>query len=215
MTPVPPVPALLQVENLHFRHPGSAPLLQGWSARLPAGATLLRGEAGSGKTTLLHLLAGALAPQQGTRVLAGVDCARAPGAYQRQVFWHDPRAAAPALHSATARAWWAAQAARHATWSAAALAEQVQGFGLAPHLDKPMHQLSTGSQRKVLLAAALASGAALTLLDEPLAGLDRPSIDHLQRALCSAARQPGRALVVAHYADLPGVPWAGVIVLPG
>jgi hypothetical protein len=34
----------------------------------------------------------------------------------------------------------------------------VEGFALTPHLDKPVHMLSTGSKRKVWFGAALASG---------------------------------------------------------
>ena len=78
------------------------------------------------------------------------------------------------------------------------------------HLQSP-YQLSSGSQRKVLLAAALANGAVLTLLDEPLAALDKPSISYLLQALEAEARAPmlGRAVLVAHYdalGDLPGAP---------
>lgn len=203
--------ALLQVDGLHFSYPQRV-LFQQWSARIPAGVGLVRGGDGSGKSTLLRLLAGALAPQQGALVLAGVALATAPAAYRQQVFWHDPRS--DALQGVSARTWWATLPARHAGWRAAALAEHVRGFGLAPHLDKPLYQLSSGSQRKVIMAAGLASGAALTLLDEPLAGLDRPSIAYLEHALAAAARQPTGAVVVAHYEALPGVPWAAVLDLP-
>ena len=66
------------------------------------------------------------------------------------------------------------------------------------------------------MAAALASGAALTLIDEPIAGLDRPSIAYLQQALASAAQSsaPPSAIVVAHYEALDGVPWQQVLELP-
>ena len=67
--------------------------------------------------------------------------------------------------------------------------------------------------RKVLMAGALASGAPLTLIDEPVAGLDKPSIQYLARALTSVAAQPGRLVVVAHYETLAGVPWGTVVDL--
>ena len=209
-----PVAALVQIDDLHFSYPQRA-LFQHWSARIPAGAGLVCGGDGSGKTTLLRLLAGALAAQQGRLVLAGTALAQAPEAYRAQVFWHDPRS--DALHGTSARDWWASLAAQHPRWQAPALAAHVQGLGLQAHLDKPMYQLSSGSQRKVILAAGLASGAALTLLDEPLAGLDRPSIAYLQQALADvalAATAQQRAVLVAHYEVLPGVPWAVVLQLP-
>ena len=96
-----------------------------------------------------------------------------------------------------------------------AMAELVEGFELAPHLAKPLYMLSTGSKRKVLMAAALASGAPLTLIDEPVAGLDHGSVRYLCQALAAtSAAQPGRAIVVAHYEALAGVPWRDVIELP-
>lgn len=211
---MPQTPPLLQIRHLHFSHP-QRPLWQGWSATVHAGATLLQGGEGSGKTTLLHLLAGALAPQQGTLVLQGIDRATDPAGYQQQVFWQDPRD--HALHDTSARAWLASLPARWPAWDAPALAAHVQGWGLAPHLDKALRQLSSGSQRKLLMAAALASGAALTLIDEPIAGLDRPSIAYLQQALARAAQPSAgpRAIVVAHYEALEGVPWQQVLAWPG
>ncbi len=204
---------LLQVRNLYFSHPHRV-LWQDWSASLGAGATLLRGGDGSGKTTLLRLLAGDLAPQQGTLVLRGVDGATNPDGYRQQVFWQDPRA--HALQALSAQEWFATLPACYLAWDASALAAHVQGWGLATHLEKPLYQLSSGSQRKVLMAAALASGAALTLIDEPVAGLDRPSTLYLQQALAGAVRLSAtpRAVVVAHYEALDGVPWQQVLDLP-
>ncbi len=56
---------------------------------------------------------------------------------------------------------------------------------------KPFHALSTGTRRKVCMAAALASGAPLTLIDDPIAGLDKPSVTYLDpgaEQLCGRAR---------------------------
>ena len=79
---------------------------------------------------------------------------------------------------------------------------------MAEHWAKPFQALSTGTRRKVCMAAALASGGPLTLIDDPIAGLDKPSVTYLAQALNSCADQPERAVVVAHYAPLPGVRWA-------
>ena len=67
--------------------------------------------------------------------------------------------------------------------------------------------------RTLLDAGQAASGAPLTLIDEPVAGLDKPSIQYLARALTSVAAQPGRLVVVAHYETLAGVPWGTVVDL--
>ena len=203
---------VLQVQGLGFSHP-QQPVFTGWSACVGPGATLVQGGESSGKTTLLRLLAGALAPAQGQLVLNGTALAQAPGAYLRQVFWMDPRS--DALDALTVRAWLQTLPAQHPAWDAAALAAHVQGWGLEEHLDKGFYMLSTGSKRKVLMAAALASGAPLTLIDEPVAGLDHGSVRYLCQALAAtSAARPGRAIVVAHYEPLAGVPWRAVIELP-
>lgn len=99
-------------------------------------------------------------------------------------------------------------------WSAATLAEHLQGWRLAEHVGKPFYALSSGTQRKIFMAAALASGATLTLIDEPLGGLDRASIQYLQEALAARAADTQRLVLVAHYEVLPGITWDAVIDLP-
>ena len=201
---------LLRAEGLCFGYPQHT-VFQDWSVDVGAGATLVLGGEGSGKTALLRLLAGAVAADAGTLVLAGVSWAQAPQAYQRQVFWQDPRS--DALDALVPQTWFETLRPQYSGWSDAALAAHIEGFALAPHLGKALHQLSVGSKRKVLMAAALASGAPLTLIDEPVAGLDKPSIQYLARALTSVAAQPGRLVVVAHYETLAGVPWGTVVDL--
>jgi ABC-type Mn2+/Zn2+ transport system ATPase subunit len=89
----------------------------------------------------------------------------------------------------------------------------VDVLGLAPHIDKPLYMHSTGSKRKVWLAAALASGATLTLLDEPFAALDKSSIRRILELLQEAAQHTHRAWVVADYEAPPGVALAHTIDL--
>ena len=132
--------------------------------------------------------------------------AQAPAAYRAQVFWMDPRSTA---HDAEVAAQWlATTAARYPQWDAALLQDLCEALDLRPHLDKPLYMLSTGSKRKVWLAAACASGAPLTLLDEPFAALDKTSIRCLLGVLGDAAAQPQRAWVLADYVAPPGVPLA-------
>ncbi len=205
---------MLQVHDLAFAHPGR-PLWSGWSQRWGTGVGLVRGGDGAGKTTLLRLLAGQLAPARGRLVLGGVDLAAQPEAYRRQVFWIDPRAPGlPVQEGLTPAQWLQALPARHPLWSAETLQAHLEGWELAPHQSKPFHALSTGTQRKFFIAAALASGALLTLIDEPVAGLDKPSIRYLQKALAAQARARDRLVLVAHYEALPGVDWGSTVDLP-
>lgn len=204
-------PTVLQVQGLCHGFPGR-PLFAQWSADLPAGLTLIQGSDGTGKTTLLRLLAGDCAPHSGRLVLGGADAATQPERYRAQVFWRDPRAPWP--QEVSPQDWATEFSTRHEQWSDAQWRAHVAGFGLAPHLHKAMHQLSAGSQRKVLLAAALASGAPLTLVDEPVAALDKASIAYLQEALVREASNTARAVVVAHYDTLGNLPWRRTMALP-
>jgi ABC-type Mn2+/Zn2+ transport system ATPase subunit len=75
-------------------------------------------------------------------------------------------------------------------------------------LPKPLYQLSTGSRRKVFLAAALVQPAPLTLLDQPFMALDRPSVDFLCACFRAWTHQPDRLLLIADYLPPQDVPLA-------
>lgn len=64
------------------------------------------------------------------------------------------------------------------------------------------------------MAGAFASGAPLTLIDEPVAGLDKPSVAYLTQLLARLASQTTRIVVVAHHEALADVPWGQVVDLP-
>jgi len=208
-------PPILQLHDLSFSYPGQPALASGWCASVGEGVTLLHGDTGSGKSTLLRVIAGALPSASGRLTLAGARLDTAPEAYKRNVFFCDP--AADVFDQITARACTATLSEGDAGFDAALWQVLVEGFSLAPHIDKPMYMLSTGSKRKVGLAAALASGRALVLLDEPEGALDARSIGCLWKAVESLAVRAGRAIVIASSARLdhvPRVPLAGCIELP-
>ena len=200
---------MLHLQNLHFTYPASPnqPLFTGLSAHLPAGVSLVCGGDGCGKSTLLRLLAGDLMPAKGQVRFSGADRA--------QVFWMDPRSKVvnATLNNVVVQTYFEALASRWPNLDTAWLAELSDDLGLTPHLHKPMFMLSTGSRRKVLLAAGLAGGASVTLLDEPFAALDAPSIRCVTAALVRAAAQPQRACVIADHQAPPGVPLSSVISL--
>jgi len=211
--PTPAASPVLHVRGLAFAYPGEPALVADWSATVDAGVTLLHGDTGSGKSTLLRLLAGSLAPAAGRLTVAGVRLDADPAAYRRAVFWCDPTS--DAFDQVTARNCTTLLRGDDADFDAAEWQALVDGFALTPHLDKPMYMLSTGSKRKVWLAAALASARALTLLDEPTGALDAASINCLMRALARISeRQCDRAIIVASAERLDRVPLAGVIALP-
>jgi ABC-type transport system involved in cytochrome c biogenesis ATPase subunit len=178
---------------------------------LPPGLSLVRGGDGSGKTTLLRLLAGDLPSDGGDLWLQGCSLSQQPGTYRAQVFRVDHQA--EGLDQITPEAHLASLQARHSGFDLARLPALIDGLGLAPHWHKPMYMLSTGSRRKVGLAAAFTAGAALTLLDEPFAALDRPSINFVLGLLQAAARDRVRAWVLADCEAPPSLTLACVLEL--
>lgn len=202
---------VLRVEGLGFAHPGQPALFDSCWFSLPSGLTLLQGDMSSGKTTLLHLLAGRLSGA-GSRVLQGVSFEQNPQAYGQRVCWFDPRD--PVFDGMTPQGLMLALRARHPTIDEAGWQGHVTAFGLAEHAAKPLYALSTGSRRKAALAVALASGCALTLLDEPAGGLDGPSLGHLRQALLQLSREQGRAVVLVCSHGLDDLPLAQTLTLP-
>ena len=201
---------ILQLSGVRFSLPERV-LFENWSVDIAAGLTLVRGGDGSGKTTMLAMLAGDVPPAAGELTLKGAPLATAHEAYCRQVFRADPRAD---THDAMpVERFFSAVAARYPGFSTTDLADLVAGFSLHEHVGKSLYMLSAGTRRKVLLAAALASGAALTLLDEPFAAMDRPSINFLHEVLTDAAHHPSRAFVIADHEAPEDMPLAACIDL--
>ncbi len=201
----------LRIDDLSVAHAGAAPLVSHWSATIPPGITLLHGDTGSGKTTVLRALAG-LHPATGRLTMNDIVLDADAPAYRRELFYCEP--ATDAFDQVTARATTAALTDGDTAFDAAQWDALVAGFALAPHLDKPLYMLSTGSKRKVWLAAALASGRPLVLLDEPTGGLDAPSVRCLWAALARIAAGADRAVIVASAERLTQVPLAATIELP-
>jgi len=72
--PAPPAPQRIELHDVEFHYPGSAPVLRGISLTLQTGQTVaLVGENGSGKTTLAKVIAGLYRPTAGTVRWDGTD----------------------------------------------------------------------------------------------------------------------------------------------
>lgn len=202
---------VLQVRSLGFGYSGQAALFSNWSLDIASGVTWVGGDESTGKTTLLRLLAGELTAQSGALQVNGITFNEQPQAYRNQVAWVDPRT--QAFDALTPQAYWDGLRKQHPAFDVECLSDLIAGLALEPHLPKSLFMLSTGTKRKVFLAGAFASGAAVTLLDEPFAALDRTSIALVLELLREVAAHPGRAWVVADYAAPSDVLLAGTVVL--
>jgi ABC-type multidrug transport system ATPase subunit len=203
---------MLSIKNLSFHYPNpKVELFSRLSIIIPPGVTLVQGGDGRGKSTLLRLMAGALAADAGQLQLNGVSLKEQPEAYRRQLFWMEPRSTD--FDQLTPVQFFASLGGRYPGFDETLLEPLVEGLGLEPHMDKKIFMLSTGSKRKVWLAAGFASGADLLLIDEPFAALDAPSIAFVKELLGGMSAYPGRVVVMADYGAPAGVELAGLVDL--
>ncbi len=162
----------VSVKDLRFARHGRT-ILQIPSLIFPSGTTTaVFGPNGSGKTTLLRLIAGLERPFGGVvrlgdlRVGEDQDARKHVAmAFQTAVFLrgtvHQNLDLALRLRKVSAPE------------RKGRIEEAVRECSVAHLLDRPARQLSAGEAQRVNLARALALRAGVTLLDEPLAGIDR------------------------------------------
>lgn len=79
-----------------------------------------------------------------------------------------------------------------------AVSGAMERVGVSDLASQPVHQLSGGQQRRVLIARALAAETELLLLDEPTAGVDLDSQAALVQVLGELSRQGVTIAVVTH-----------------
>lgn len=203
---------LLNVRSLSFAYERRR-IVDLWSESFDAGLVWLRGPNGVGKSTRLKLLAGALAPQYGTALLNGrVDLLADPLAWRREVAWVSAEPP-PFEHLSPAELFGFLSGlyprAERERWES-----HIEGFGLAPFLRQPLRQLSTGTQHKAALAAALALGTTVLLLDEPLNALDDASLAHWRACMAEAAASPDRLMLVVSHEELGVAPTRELMLKP-
>jgi len=174
---------------------------------------LLSGDSGCGKSTLLRILCGLLPGFRGGRLDGRVDILGKPApAYadgrigllfqNTDAMLHSPRVCDELL----ARVGQAGRRRRgvgqgqdlRSNW----LTELIEVLSLGPLLGRPILDLSGGEQQRVALAAVLAAGPEVVLLDEPTSNLDSRAAADLGRLVrrCTE-RFETRFVVSEHHPD--------------
>jgi branched-chain amino acid transport system ATP-binding protein len=207
---------MLELRNLSRRF-GGVKAVDGLDLTVRQGEILgLIGPNGSGKSTTVNLVAGLYVPTAGTLHFRGQDIGGLPP--HRRAELGIARTFQNIRLFAQLTVWqnvWAARVVRESGWAgfrqrwlsgasaARDEAEQLLAFsGLADKRDQLAGNLAFGEQRRLELARAAASGAALLLLDEPAAGMNAEEIDELD-ARIRALRDQGRTiLLIEHHMEL-------------
>ena len=165
---------------------------------------LIEGDNGSGKTTLLKVLSGLLEPTTGEILLRGAPLTLAKLSHQVALLGHLLGLKMELSTLQNLRFAVGIGGIRPGITPQLALAS----VGLDGYEDQPVRTLSAGQRKRVALARLLLVPAALWLLDEPYANLDREGIELVNRVLDSHARRGGAALITSHgaYAYTSGTP---------
>ncbi|MFQ3679933.1 MAG: metal ABC transporter ATP-binding protein [Pseudanabaenaceae cyanobacterium] len=187
---------MLTIQDLTVGY-GATPVLAGVNLSLEGGLVGIVGPNGAGKSTLLRALVG-LIPATGTVRYRGKPL-------RGQVGWVPQRSRVDWTFPATAldvvlmgrirpRSWLQPLTGIDRRRAQAALAR----VGLAELGDRPIGRLSGGQQQRVFLARALANDPEVLLLDEPLAGVDRPTEETVWSVLRELAAA-GKTLLMVHH----------------
>lgn len=163
----------------------------------PGEGVLVVGSNGSGKSTLAWIMAGVLQPSRGSCLLDGEAVSEHRGSVGL-AFQH----ARLQLQRATVKADLLAAGAADDSDAAAGLSSV--GLDWSELSERRIDELSGGQQRRVALAGVLARRPQVLVLDEPLAGLDRPSQESLVSLLARLRHERGMTIVVISH-DLEGM----------
>jgi ABC-type Mn2+/Zn2+ transport system ATPase subunit len=205
----------LEVSRLTVLHDGFA-ALQDVSFSLQAGQRVaVVGPNGAGKTTLLKVIAGAMAPTQGSVEIYGHQ----PGGHvciayvpqRSQVDWNFPVTVADVVMMGRIRKLGLFRWPGRADWRL--VRQALERVGMAELEKRQIGELSGGQQQRVFLAQALAQEAELFLLDEPLTGLDLPSQEAIFGLLDEVRSQGISALLATHDLNLAAERFDQVMLL--
>ncbi len=156
----------------------------------------LLGPNGAGKTTTMRMLAGLIAPTNGSVTIDGILLTPATGSALRSRIGFLPEA--PGLWDRlTVRETLRIYAALYALAHPHSVVEStLEAFGLVPYAATRAAELSKGLRQRTALARALLHAPRILLLDEPTSGLD-PEAARSVRSMLAERRQAGCAVLVS------------------
>ncbi|MEI6158394.1 MAG: metal ABC transporter ATP-binding protein [Roseococcus sp.] len=182
------------------------------------GLTAILGPNGAGKSTLLKAALGLIPSESGEARFFGLklEQARARIAYLPQrasVDWDFPASALDivAMARLPRMRWWGPVPRAEREIARAAL----DSVGLADFAERQIGCLSGGQQQRVFLARALAQGANLFLMDEPMAAVDAVTEQTILAVLHDLAREGKTVLMVHHDLSLITAHFDQVLILAG
>jgi ABC-2 type transport system ATP-binding protein len=188
---------MIRVEEIRKSY-GSRPAVDGVSFALRRGETFgLLGPNGAGKTTTIHLLAGLLKPDSGRIVLDGIagDMRRSLGLAPQTLSLYPDLTGEENVHFFGRLYGMAGGPLRRRA------AEVLEMAGLTGRHRERVEVYSGGMQRRLNLACAMVHDPPFLLLDEPTAGVDPQSRNHLFESIEALKRTGKTVLYTTHYME--------------
>jgi ABC-2 type transport system ATP-binding protein len=197
---------VVRLSDVHLAY-GEVHALAGVSLDVAPGTiTALIGRNGAGKTTIVNVLCGLLAPDSGRTELFGrawegeTDGGEA---LRRSVgFLLSDPALFQYLSASETLAFLADAYGLRGAEAAARVEDMLRFFDLDQVRDRLADELSTGTRKRLALAAALLHAPRLLVLDEPFESLDPLIVRRLRRLLVRYVQRGGSVLLSSHLVDV-------------
>ncbi len=165
----------------------------------------VRGENGVGKTSLLRLLTGLSKAESGEVFWNGQSIFSDASSYHRQLLFLGHRDALKEELTALENLQMYAMI-DDVNLSAHKALAALWRFGLRGRENLPVHYLSAGQKRRVLMARMLTRQASLWILDEPFNALDINAVKELEHLIASHLDCGGMLILTSHQAiELPKI----------
>ena len=195
----------IEISDLHFSY-GDLEIFRGLSLRIPRGHVVaILGASGSGKSTLLKIIGGQLRPSKGTVKVAGNDVHQLSSEdlyrlrleigmmFQNAGLFTDANVFDNVAFPIRENFKVPEELVRRMVLM------KLNAVGLRGARDMMPNDLSGGMTRRVALARAIATDPSLMMYDEPFAGLDPISLNHICHLIRDLNEALGLTSVVVTY----------------
>jgi ABC-2 type transport system ATP-binding protein len=186
---------MIQITNIDFGYSKKELLFENLSLELTAGHIYgLFGKNGAGKTSLLKLMSGLRFITNGYALVLGENPKLRSKKMLQEIVFLPEEIYAPALKIKEYRD-------AYASFYPHFNAEQFQGYlniFETPNQELRLDKISSGQQRKVMIAFAVACNTKIIFLDEPTNTLDIPSKAMFRKVIASVATEDRMIVLSTH-----------------